>query len=129
MSYNAYNFFNMTKMRSFISEYLLSGKALPYDIIFFGNGSHIPHPESLTGLINPTHTIHKSKCADSYIIARDAAIRILSDIRIRKPFMPYDWDLSYRIHRLKLNIGWLEPGITWQGSQSGAFKSQIQDLK
>jgi len=121
-------FFHLGKMRKLLLKTLICESPLTYDIVFFGNGVHVPHPQSPVGLFEPDHTIHKSKCADSYLVTQKAAEKILSDIREQKPFMPYDWDLSYRIARLGLRVAWLEPGITWQGSQTGAFQSQIQNI-
>lgn len=95
-----------------------------YDIIFFGNGSHIEVNDS--GVIEPNHTWHKSKCADSYLIKPSAAKDILLDYVMFPPFMPYDWDLSFRINRLNLKVAWIQPGLTCQGSQTGIFKSLIQ---
>jgi len=95
-----------------------------FDILFIGTGAHVPLMGS--GIVVPTHTWHKSKCADSYFVKPSVARLILEDYSLYPPFMPYDWDLSLRINRLSLAVGWLQPGLTYQGSQTGQFKSTIQ---
>jgi GR25 family glycosyltransferase involved in LPS biosynthesis len=95
-----------------------------YDIVFFGDGSHVK--SNKLGIIEPTHTWHKTKCADSYFIKPKAASLIISDYNHLPPFMPYDWDLSLRINRLNLQVAWVQPALTYQGSQSGVFQSLIQ---
>lgn len=99
---------------------------IEYDILFFGTGAH--QRLEGTGILIPNHTWHKTKCADSYLISPSAAHNVLQDYKIYPPFMPYDWDLSLRINRLKLNVGWLQPGLTYQGSQTGHFMSTIQNI-
>lgn len=95
-----------------------------FDILFIGTGVHVPLMG--TGIVVPAHTWHKSKCADSYFVRPSVAKLILEDYDLYPPFMPYDWDLSLRINRLNLAVGWLQPGLTYQGSQTGQFKSTIQ---
>ena len=95
-----------------------------FDILFIGTGVHLPIMG--TGIVVPDHTWHKSKCADSYFIRPSVARLILEDYSLYPPFMPYDWDLSLRINRLNLAVGWLQPGLTYQGSQTGRFQSTIQ---
>lgn len=99
-----------------------------YDIIYFGDGAHIPKPfqGGNSGITCPDHTLHKSKCADSYVVSQRAAIKIHKDYIDYPPFLPVDWDMSLRILRQNLRVGWLHPAITYQGSQSGIFKSLIQ---
>ena len=100
-----------------------------YDIVYFGNGAHEPSPcgTSKLSIVTPDHTLHKSKCADSYVVSKDAAIKISQDYVDYPPFLPVDWDMSLRIERNSLKVGWLQPGITFQGSQHGMFKSLIQN--
>jgi len=100
-----------------------------YDIVYFGNGAHEPSPCGTTEsrIMTPDHTLHKSKCADSYVVSKDAAIKISQDYIHYPPFLPVDWDMSLRIGRQGLRVGWLQPGITVQGSQHGMFKSLIQN--
>lgn len=95
-----------------------------FDILFIGTGIHVPLMG--TGIVVPTHTWHKSKCADSYFVRPSVASRLLEDYDLYPPFMPFDWDLSLRINRLNLAVGWLQPGLTYQGSQTGRFASTIQ---
>jgi len=95
-----------------------------YDIVFFGSGAHVAINES--GIVEPNHTWHKSKCADSYLVKPSTAKRILLDYIQFPPFLPYDWDLSFRINRLGLKVAWIQPGLTCQGSQTGLFPSLIQ---
>jgi GR25 family glycosyltransferase involved in LPS biosynthesis len=95
-----------------------------YDLVFFGDGMHIP--TTGVGPVEPLHTWHKTKCADSYYVTRKAASLIVEDYKLFPPFMPYDWDMSFRIHRLNLKVVWIQPGLTSQGSQTGKFPSLIQ---
>lgn len=113
---------------NFFSSLNLHSQTFP-QILFLGDGCHEKPPlASYSGIIDPVHTHHKSKCADSYIITKDIARRILLDYLSLPPFMPFDWDLSLRILRLEATVGWLYPPITNQGSQNGTFASTIQPL-
>ena len=100
-----------------------------YDLVYFGNGAHEQNPSDtgVLGIVKPNHTLHKSKCADSYVVSKKAAVRITQDYMHYPPFLPVDWDMSLRIMRYGLRVGWLQPGITFQGSQRGMFRSLIQD--
>jgi len=97
------------------------------DLIYFGTGPHIPiHGITFRGLFSPDHTIHKSMCADSTIVSSRAARLIIDDYAKYPPYMPFDYDMSLRIHRLNLVVAWYQPGITFQGSVTGRFPSSIQ---
>lgn len=120
--------FDPTTFNSFLKSLLISANLYKYDLLFFGSGIHDPAPISTRTkeIIEPFHTYHKSKCADSYAIKPSAARQILLSYRNILPFMPYDWDLNYRINFLNLRVGWLNPSITVQGSQTGRYPSSIQ---
>lgn len=117
-------FSSRQKFNVFWNRLLSANLPLDYDLIFFGTGCHLPTLKE--GIVVPNHTWHKTKCADSYLVKPTAAKSIIDDYKRVPPFMPYDWDLSFRIDRLNLRVAWIQPGITIQGSQTGLFKSSIQ---
>ncbi len=118
------------KLKAFIRNLIACSYSSMYDLLFFGTGAHIPPSSSspCESIIVPTHTYHKSKCADSYAITPNAAKKILASHAKLPLFMPYDWDMNLRINHLDLRVGWLHPGITVQGSQNGIYQSSIQNI-
>lgn len=63
------------------------------------------------------------RCADSYIIKRSAAEKIISGIASRGMCFPLDHEYSFWFRELNMNVYWLEPPITAQGSQCGIFNT------
>ena len=63
------------------------------------------------------------RCADSYLIKRSTAQKILSQMNYHKMCFPYDHELSHWFRILNTNVYWLEPPITAQGSQCGIFET------
>jgi GR25 family glycosyltransferase involved in LPS biosynthesis len=102
-----------------------------WDMIFFGESGIPFEKRPLRRLWNRLsgRTVFRkdhpaTRCLDSYAIKSGAAARLVREIdRIA---LPIDWELNYWIARLALNVYWWEPGLTVQGSQTGAWRSSIR---
>lgn len=92
-----------------------------WDLIFIGSGCGLRIPAHQ---IKPHSIAYKkehpaSKCSDSYIIKKDAAVKILTNII---PFvLPIDFELNYHMAIHDMNVYWWEPPIVKQGSECGVF--------
>jgi GR25 family glycosyltransferase involved in LPS biosynthesis len=115
--------FNPKKIDKFIINNVFS--SFPYDLIFFGTGIH--SLQEKIGFHRRSEFLC-TRCADSYVILPEAALKLYLHILDIPPLYPYDWDLCPRIAEMNLKIYWLSPGITEQGSQKNYFKSAIQDV-
>lgn len=69
------------------------------------------------------------RCADSYLITKKTATKIISFLNTRGFLLPYDHELSGILGMYKDTIKtyWLEPPLVSQGSQCGIFES-FQDI-
>jgi GR25 family glycosyltransferase involved in LPS biosynthesis len=126
--------FNPTEFYSTLSKYM---DQLPvnWDMLFLGDGCgfHIPEDE-----LSPGKLVYKkgneptswggagaTRCADSYIIHRSCAERIMEYIRMRDvdhlSVMPLDHWLNILIRDMNMNIYWAEPTLVSQGSETGAY--------
>jgi GR25 family glycosyltransferase involved in LPS biosynthesis len=98
-----------------------------WDFIFLGSccGLRVPGRrwwQSLY-LMNPP----RSKCADSYLISKAAAQRILSNAI---PFtLVIDFMLGYWMKKLDMKCYWCEPPIVRQGSEIGLFSPATMPRK
>lgn len=65
------------------------------------------------------------RCADSYLITKKTATKVLSFLNTRGFLLPYDHELSGILGMYKDTIKtyWLEPPLVSQGSQCGIFDS------
>ena len=97
-----------------------------WDVIFFGSGCdlHVPANQAGDGIRSYRKDHPASRCADSYIITKEAAERLVTTF---KPFVTaYDYELAYHMWKHDLTVYWWEPSLTRQGSQCGVYKSEIQ---
>lgn len=97
--------------------------AFDYDFIFFGTGCNLSIYG--TGFVENKNRF-KSKCADSFIVTPDAAFSFVEDVKKEGAHLPVDWDMNYRFLKLETKVFWYEPGVVFQGSQTGVYKSEIQ---
>lgn len=66
----------------------------------------------------------KTRTVDAYIL-KNSTCKKLKTI-INEISLPYDFDLAYFIKELDLKVYWWEPGLVFQGSMSGQYKSSIR---
>ena len=104
----------------------LSNSPEDWDVIFFGSGCNMHAVAEPSG--NKVKAYHKehpaSRCADSYIISKEAVKKIMKTF---KPFTSaYDFELACHMHLHNLKVYWWEPSLTRQGSQCGIYNSAIQ---
>ncbi len=104
-----------------------------WDLFFIGNGGnfHIPfwrrRPGKHVYLKENTKTRWggegATRCADSYFVTRKAALALLDSVQLQRPFrLPIDWALNKAIQEKNLKVYWMEPTVTYQGSQHGLYK-------
>ena len=92
-------------------------------LVFFGScaGLHIRETSPGVRFYRKTHPA--TRCADSFVVRRDAARTLL---RTFVPFvLPYDWELSYQLWRHDLVVYWVEPPLVRQGSEAGLVPSSL----
>jgi len=66
-----------------------------------------------------------TRCADSYFVSRKGALALLDTVPLKRPFRkPIDWALNQSIRDKNLKIYWMEPTVSYQGSQQGAYQAQ-----
>ena len=96
-----------------------------WDLVFIGNGCNlrIPRKSRTDGIIAYAKKHPASKCMDSYLIKRDAAVIINKNINSFT--LPIDFELNYHMKEADMKVYWWEPPITNQGSQSGLYNSEI----
>lgn len=66
----------------------------------------------------------KTRCVDAYILKKSTAEKLKN--AITEISLPYDFDLAHFIKILDLKVYWWEPGLVYQGSQSGYYRSSIR---
>jgi GR25 family glycosyltransferase involved in LPS biosynthesis len=100
-----------------------------WDVAFIGQAvdKRISSEELIDGVYWYKKEWPADKCADSYLIKKSAAYKILSGMNNHGICFPIDHELSYWFRTFKMNVYWLEPPITAQGSQCGIFKT-FQDF-
>lgn len=108
-----------------LDDYLsrLAHTELKFDFIFFGTGCNLSIPGS--GFVRTIPPM--SKCADSLVISPTGAKKYLDSLSSEGIHLPIDFDMNYRFPKLSLDVFWYEPGITFQGSQNGIYKSSVQE--
>jgi len=122
-----------------IEKYILE---LPndWDMLFFGEGHgvHIPQYrlipgvniyKKMTDLKNniPGGIDGSTRCADSYIVSKKCAqrmIEVLNSIKITS--IPLDHLLNKINHFCRFNIYWAEPTLAIQGTSNGMFKTSVR---
>jgi GR25 family glycosyltransferase involved in LPS biosynthesis len=109
-----------------------------FDIIFFGSAFSVNILDSV-GCENDKPPIKtqngvyvyeklrnpKTRCVDAYILSNSTAEK-LNSIIDEKISLPYDFDLAYFIKKLDLKVYWWEPGLVYQGSQTGEYRSSLR---
>lgn len=100
-----------------------------FDMVYLGDGcdQHIPNNRLI-----PTIYIYRnehgfSRCVDSYIVSKKAAIKICSilDTLQEKITAPIDHWLNQISSRDNFEVYWAEPTIVTQGSQNNTFRSTL----
>jgi len=92
-----------------------------WDMLYPGSGSglHVPNPDPKVNVY--LHPHRGSRTADSYIIRKGAAEKILSTA---VPFvLPFDWELHFHQLHHDLQVYWGEPSLTAQGSETGLYQT------
>ena len=115
-----------------LSFFLDTLPSFHFDFIFFGTG--IRPPKRFYSLENSGDSrffkvsgIYQTKCADSIIVSPSGAKKLLEYIDKTGSYLPIDVDMSRVFFFAKtFDVLWLEPGITFQGSQQGLYMSTIQ---
>ena len=111
-----------------------------WDMLFFGEGHgvHIPQYrqspgvniyKKMTDLKNkmPGGIDGSTRCADSYIVSKKCAQKLVQVINILQiTSIPLDHLLNKINHLCKFNIYWAEPTLTIQGSTNGTFNSAVK---
>ncbi len=65
----------------------------------------------------------KSKCTDSMVVHPQFAQSMCNIWASDKAYTAIDWDLNYHFINLNTKVYWYQPGVTFQGSMTGAYKS------
>jgi GR25 family glycosyltransferase involved in LPS biosynthesis len=124
-----------SKIEKYISD--LPGD---WDMLFFGEGQgvHIPQyrlrPDvniykKMTDLKNniPGGIDGSTRCADSYIVSKKCARKIVQVIdKLQITNIPLDHLLNKINHFCKFNIYWAEPTLVIQGTSNGSFKTSVR---
>ncbi len=95
-----------------------------YDMIFLGSGAGL-RPDNLTESKFAYLKNHPaSKCTDSYIITKKASSKLAST------YLPFnlcvDFEMAYHMFTHNLNVYWWDPPLIQQGSETGAFSSELR---
>ena len=95
-------------------------KALPdnYDVLYIGSGCSLQLPFVSDNIIE-LHPNRYSKCADSYIISKKAAINIYNTCL--PLYCNWDWELNYQQQLHKMNVYWVTKPLVYQGSEHGNY--------
>lgn len=95
-----------------------------FDVIFMGSGASLKPKNIESNKFVYLKNHPASKCADSYIITKKAAINIV------KTYSPFnicsDYELAYQMYYHNQEVYWWEPAIVIQGSETGLFKSTLR---
>jgi len=94
------------------------------DFVFLGSGCGLRVPEASPDRHFYAKTTPATRCTDSYLVTRVAAARLCETILPLT--LPIDFELNYQLHAHAMNVYWLEPPLTAQGSQNGTYASAIQ---
>lgn len=111
-----------------------------WDMLFFGEGqgAHIPQYrlrpnvniyKKMTDLKNniPGGIDGSTRCADSYIVSKKCAQKIVQVIdKLQITNIPLDHLLNKINHLCKFNIYWAEPTLAIQGTSNGTFKTSVR---
>ena len=92
-----------------------------WDMIFIGSCCNLRVPNPVDGQYFYRKESPSTKCTDSFLIKKDAARKLANGLR--RFSLTIDFELNYHLHFNKMNVYWLEPPVTRQGSESGLFES------
>lgn len=113
--------------RNFVQKLLYRLKSFPKDgdLAFIGSGCDLRVEKRQLWRHWYRRTDPVSRCTDSFLISSRAAAAIL---RLCKPFsLPIDFEINFAARQSQISSYWLEPPLVRQGSQSGVFKSVVQE--
>jgi GR25 family glycosyltransferase involved in LPS biosynthesis len=108
-------------------------KKLPsdFDFLFFGNSYTLEQLDisNCSKSIKIDDNLYKkipgkTRTVDGYIIKKEYANKMLNEIK--EICLPFDFELNYFFKKLNTNVYWHHPGIIFQGSQMGIYKSSIR---
>lgn len=96
-----------------------------WEFAFVGQGlnKRIPKEELVDGVHWYKKTYPADRCADSMLIKKSAAQKILRGMTERGVCFPIDHEYAFWFRELNINVYWLEPPLVSQGSQCGLFES------
>tara|TARA_B100001113_G_scaffold166668_1_gene136384 strand:- start:4877 stop:5578 length:702 start_codon:yes stop_codon:yes gene_type:complete len=102
---------------------------LNWDIVFIGSGIGKNFIYKKMGkkvlFSKPQKVEHPaSNCADSYIVKKDVAKKLLSNFTTFH--LSYDWELAYQMYKLELNVYWATRPLFKQGSKTGDYASALR---
>lgn len=92
-----------------------------WDMIFIGSCCNLRVKDTVEGQHFYRKESPSTKCTDSFFIKRDAARKLANGLR--RFSLTIDFELNYHLHCNKMNVYWLEPPVTRQGSEAGLFES------
>ena len=100
-----------------------------WDVIFLGQGIGKNFLNQKLGFKrvfpNPQIVNHPaSNCADSYIVKKDVAQKLLTNFR--NFHLSYDWELAYQMYKLNLDVYWCTRPMFTQGSKTGSYDSALR---
>jgi len=111
--------------------HLLSSVPMDFDFIFFGSSYDIDKLDiaTLSKSIKVNSNIYikepgTSRTVDGYIVSKKCSEKILNEIL--EISLPFDFELNYFFRKLNTIVYWYEPGLIYQGSQSGNYSSSIR---
>lgn len=91
-----------------------------YDVLYLGSGCNLKlpyHTDELIGL----HPNRHSRCADSYVISKKAAINVYNTCL--PLYCNWDWELNYQQQLHRMNVYWVTEPLVNQGSEGGNYNS------
>ena len=110
---------------------IISKTPSDFEFIFFGNSFslEILDNANLSKSIKINDRIYKkepgkTRCVDAYIVKKESAKKILNEIK--EIVLPFDLELNYFFKNMNTIVYWYHPGIIFQGSQMGIYKSSIR---
>ena len=102
-------------------EFYMKDTPTSWDMIFIGSCCNLRVPNPETGKYFYRKESPSTKCTDSFFVSKDAAEKLAKDLR--RFSLTIDFELNYHLHSHDMNVYWLEPPVTRQGSEAGLFES------
>jgi GR25 family glycosyltransferase involved in LPS biosynthesis len=94
-----------------------------HDCVFFGTGCGLRLQGA--GFIKNENRL-KSKCTDSFIITPEASRVFVENMTTEGAHTAIDWEMNYIFLKYNMDVYWYEPGVVYQGSQTGLYSSEIK---